>query len=404
MRIAVIGAGIVGAACAWALAARGAEVVVLERAPMPAAGATARSAAGIRQQFSHPVNVAMSRHSAAVFDAFATLTGGSADYRRVGYLFLVPPSLQAAWAAQRAMQRSLGARVERLDPQAIAARFPFVALDGVAEGSFGPDDGVLDPHAATLGFLAAARRRGARLRLNTTVTALEPHPRGWSVRFAPTGAPGAPDAPDAPRERPPAEERVDAVVNAAGPHAAAVGALAGLELPVVPSRRNVYATAPLPEACSPWLPTPLIVDLGSGVWLRSEGRRLIFGLSNPAEPAGFNEALDWLWLEHVLERALPRFRWLERAALDRRASWAGLYSVTPDHLPILGTPAALPRFANAVGFSGHGVQHAPASGLIVAEELLDGGAHTFDIADFRLERFRAGAPRPDARSPERNIV
>ena len=114
--------------------------------------------------------------------------------------------------------------------------------------------------------------------------------------------------------------------------------------------------------------------MATGVYLRSEGERFIFGLSNENEPAGDNQAVDWGWLEHTLGLALPRFPFLETAGLDRKACWAGLYAITPDHLPILGGISGTPGFYNACGFSGHGVQHAPATGLILAEEVLEGEA------------------------------
>ncbi len=112
--------------------------------------------------------------------------------------------------------------------------------------------------------------------------------------------------------------------------AAAVSALAGVALPVTPSRRNVYLTAPLDGLPHP---TPLIVDVASGVYPRSDGRRVLFGLSNPDETPGERLDVDWSWLDTVLGRALPRFPFLEHAALDRRACWAGLYAMTPDHVP-----------------------------------------------------------------------
>lgn len=379
MDVLVIGAGIVGAACAFELAARGARVTVLERESSPATGSTARSAAGLRHQFSLPVNVAMSRYGADVFADFQARIGADAEFRRVGYLFLIPEAAVEAWRAQNRMQRAHGSRSVLLESEEAARRFPWLSWDGVAAASFGPDDGVLDPHGATLGYLAAARACGARLVTDAPVTGLEPRAGRWR---AVTGA-GAFEA--------------DAVVNAAGPYAAEIGALAGLELPVVPSRRNVYVTAPLPGFAHH--PTPLTVDVATGVYLRSEGQRFLFGLSNPAQEPGYDLSVDWAWLEETLERALPRFPELERAGLDRRACWAGLYAITPDHLPILGRAPGLEGFVNAVGFSGHGVQHAPATGRIVAEELLDGTVASFDVAPFRLERF-AAAPRP----LEANIV
>lgn len=369
--VAVVGAGIVGAAVAWSLARRGARVTVLERAAAPATGSSGRSAAGLRHQFSLRANVRFSRFGAERFAAFPTEVGADAGFRRVGYLFLVPEGEEARWARDRAMQAEEGARVERWDVATLAARAPYVAPDGLAEASFGPDDGVLDPHAATLGYLEAARAHGAALRLGCPVVGLAPRGGGWRVRHAE----GALD--------------VDRVVNAAGPQAGSVAALAGAHLPVVASRRDVFVTAPIDGLP---LPTPLVIDVDSGVWWRSEGERVLLGRSNPAEPPGEREGVDWTWFEATLEAALPRFPFLERARLDRRASWWGWYEVTPDHLPAIGEAPDAPGLWHAAGFSGHGVQHAPATGAAVAEGLLTGGDAGFDLTPFDPARFARGRP------------
>jgi sarcosine oxidase subunit beta len=306
------------------------------------------------------------------------MTGADAGYRRIGYLFLLPPKEAEGFRAQGAMQRSLGARVEWLTPEETARRFPYLETAGLAGASFGPDDGVVDPHGAALGFLQAARARGARLRLECEVLALARRRGAWRL------------------ETSQGEIEADVVVNAAGPFAGELGARAGLEIPVAPYRRNAYVTAPVPDFPHP---TPLMIDMSSGAHVRSEGQRFILGHSKAAEPPGENEAVDWEWLSHTLELLLPRFPFLETVGLDRRACWAGLYEITPDHLPILGRMPGAEDFVNACGFSGHGVMHAPASGLITAEEVLDGQAHTFDISDFRYERFQEGRV-----SLERNIV
>jgi sarcosine oxidase subunit beta len=378
MRAVVIGAGIVGASCAYHLARAGARVTLLERGDHPAGGSTGRSAAGIRHQFSLAENVRFSRYSSAALDRFEREIGGHAGYRRVGYLFLVPPSECEVWQLQLSLQRSLGVRVDWLDPEQAAARFPYLDPHGLAGASFGPDDGVLDPHGITLGYLAAARRLGVEVQLRAGVTSLERRRGRWRVGV------GA-DRIDA-----------DAVVNAAGAWSAEIAALAGISLPVEAYRRNVYLTGPLPALRHP---TPLTIDVATGVYLRSEGERVLLGCSNPDQPPGFDVSVDWSWLDTVLERALPRFPFLAEATLDRRGSWAGLYAITPDHLPILGASAGYEGLIHACGFSGHGVQHAPATGLAVTEVALRVESPTFDLTRFRPERF-GGATG----STERNIV
>lgn len=375
MTITIIGAGIVGASCAYYLSKRGAKVTVLERANQPATGSTAKSAAGIRHQFTHPENVKMTLFSAKVFNDFENLTGYDAGYRKVGYLFLLDETMIEPWAQHRTMQQGLGAKVEGLDLRTTAERFPYLNLDGLAGSSLGPDDGVVDPHAVTLGFLDAAKKLGATVKLEHEVLELKRQNNQWLL-LANKG-----------------KLEADIIVNAAGAFSGEVGKRAGLEIPVLPYRRNIYATAPVHDFPHP---TPLIIDMTTGVYLRSEGERFIFGLSNHDEPAGDNQAVDWAWMEHNLELALPRFPFLEDAGLDRKACWAGLYEITPDHIPILGRMPGVENFYNACGFSGHGVQHAPATGLILSEEILDGSSHSFDIIDFRYERFSQTRVRLEA--------
>ena len=367
----VIGAGIVGASCAYYLAECGATVHILERGA-PAGGATGRSAAGIRHQFSHRVNVEMSLYSARVFSGFEAQLGVDAGYRKVGYLYLISQGW-SAWQAQVEVQRALGARVEVLDPETLEARFPDLNIEGLAGASLGLDDGVVDPHALTMGYLGGAKGYGATLHLGTEVTGLSFGGGQWRVQTkAQTQS-----------ETQSETFYADAVINAAGAYAGEIGKLAHLEVPVLPYRRNVYATGPLADYPHP---SPLMIDQQTGVWLRSEGTRFIMGLANKDETPGDNQAVDWGWLEDLLTRALPRFPFLERAGLDRKACWAGLYAMTPDHLPILGEARSHPGFFNACGFSGHGVQHSPATGHSLAAEVL-GRAPGFDLSDFRLERF-----------------
>jgi sarcosine oxidase, subunit beta len=375
MNITIIGAGIVGASCAYYLAKRGAKVTVLERANQPATGSTAKSAAGIRHQFSHPENVKMTLFSAKTFGNFETLTGYDAGYKKVGYLFLLSEDMLDSWAEQQTMQQGLGCRVQGLDLRETAEKFPYLDLDGLAGSSLGPDDGVVDPHAVTLGFLDAAKKLGATIKLEHEVLELKRQNNQW-VLLTSKG-----------------RLETDILLNAAGAFSGEVGKRAGLDIPVLPYRRNIYATSP---ATNFQHPTPLIIDMTTGVYLRSEGERFIFGLSNHDEPVGDNQAVDWAWMEHTLELALPRFPFLETAGLDRKACWAGLYEITPDHIPILGRMPNAENFYNACGFSGHGVQHSPATGLILSEEILDGTSHTFDITDFRYERFSEARERLEA--------
>lgn len=354
--IVVIGAGVIGAASAWRLAERGLKVVVLERGS-PAGGSTGRSAAGVRHQFATDTNILLAQHSIREYAAMP-----ESGYRPEGYLILVP---QEGWDGYRSgieAQHRLGVPTEVLTPEE-AQRHAGFRPAGLGGCTFCATDGFVDPHGLTLEYVRRARALGVVFRLDTAVTALQQHEGLWQVT-----------TPDGILEAP-------LLLNAAGAWAGEVGALAGLEIPVQPARRMVFTTGPL----DPRRRLPMIFDLESGVWLRSEGDRVIIGRADPGD-VGWREGIDWAWLEPTLEAAMARFPWLETASLDRRASWWGYYEITPDHQPIIGPMPGAQGWINACGFSGHGIMQAAAVARIVAEEAL-GEEPFIDVSALRYERF-----------------
>jgi sarcosine oxidase, subunit beta len=371
--VLVVGAGAIGASCAFHLAQAGLSVVVAEALDGPAEGSTGRSFASIRAQWADPLNVELSWTSIRRYRSFADDHGIDVGYRPTGYLFLVPDADWDAHLAAVELQRAHGVPVEVLDLAAAARITPFDPA-GIAGTTWGPADGVVDPHLVTTAFLSLARHHGTRVLFRSPVHAIAPDGNGWTVEVG--------------------EHRVscDWLVNAAGGWAGEVAALAGLHVPVVHSRRNIYAGAPgaLRD------PVPMTIDLGTGVFVRSEGARLLFGRARPDQTDGFDVSVDWPWMESVLATAVPRFPWLGDLPLDRSGCWAGTYENTPDHHGILGADPAAPTWLNACGFSGHGLMQAPEIGRLVAEQVLTGAISSVDATPLRLERF-ADVPRDRVR-------
>jgi sarcosine oxidase subunit beta len=370
--VVVVGAGVIGTSVAYHLAKRdkGLRVLVLEKEKTPCTGSTPLSAGGIRQQFTTAVNINLSRYSVDFFEGMAEELGCPFDFEQEGYLLVTAEEKRAVHFRKNVeLQRSLGVDVHLLEPAEIGERWPHVRTDDLVLGTFCASDGYADPYEATMGFWQATKRSAPKteFRFADPVTKIE-H-AGERVTHVLTK-----------------RGRIETpwVIDCAGPWLREVGAMAGLDLQAHPIRRCLWNTEPF----EPIGKIPLTIDLDTGFYTRSESGGLMLGLANPNEPAGFNSLVDDDWLEEVIEAAIRRVPCLESAEINR--GWAGHYSTTPDHLPILGEVPWLKGFVTAGGFSGHGFMHAPAVGLVVAELLLDGGSKTIDISPLSIERFATG--------------
>jgi sarcosine oxidase subunit beta len=374
--VVVIGAGAIGASSAYHLAEQGLRVTVVEALGGPAEGSTGRSFAGVRGQWADALNIELSVRSIRCFRHFERDHGIDVGFRNSGYLLLVPEEHWSAHLAAVDLQRSYGVPVEVLEPSAAARITPF-AREGIAGATWGPADGLVDPHLVTSGFLSVARAKGAQVRFRSPVSAViaDDATGGWTVTAGE------------------ATIRARHLVNAAGGWGGAVAALAGFEVPIVHSRRNVYATAV--GALNRLV--PMTIDVGSGVYIRSEGSRLLFGRGRPDQADGYDVTVDWPWMEAVLANAVARFPWLAELPLDRAACWAGTYELTPDHTGILGANPGAPTWVDACGFSGHGLMQSPEVGRLVAEQITTGGITSVDASALRLERFGRAAAAPAVR-------
>ncbi|MFU8868521.1 NAD(P)/FAD-dependent oxidoreductase [Natronococcus sp.] len=388
MRTVVIGGGIVGLASALELAERGLEVVVCEKGSI-GSGSTERAAGGIRAQFSTPTNVELSLASMAVWSEFEERFGVDIDYRRNGYLFLARTA-ETAEALETAveMQNERGVPSEVLEPEAARERCPGIDPDRFVAATYSPTDGFADPHLALQGYARAAADAGVDVRTGTPVTDVLREDDGTESGGRVTGV-----------ETPDGRLEAEYVVNAAGPWARRVAAMADVDLPIAPKRRQMVVVEPeraVPET------DPLTVDLETGTYFRPErdGEALVGGhLAGPdpdRDPDGYDRGIDFDWAADVLETASE---WATYFGPDSRIKrgWAGLYAVTPDDNAVL--EETVPGLITAAGFSGHGFQHAPATGRLVAELIADGEASLVDIGALSSDRFGTERERI-----ERNVV
>lgn len=367
--VVIIGAGIIGASIAYHLAARGCtDVLILEKAEMPITGSTALSAGGVRHEFAREVNIRFSKYSIERIKHFKEELGVDAGFQQSGYLFLInDKDTWIEYQAQASLQKSLGVRVELLEPCDALPYVPGTRLDDLVGAVYGADDGFCDPYGIANGYLKHARKLGVRLSLASPVLGVQINGNEAFTLQTP-------------------QEQITGkfVVNAAGAWSGQVASLFGVDLPVQPYRRNAYMTEGFPKFPES---IPLTFDVDSGFWMRKEQDSLLFGMANPADPPGVNLNVDWEWMLDVLDAGINRFPVLEEARLTKRQCWAGLYEISPDHMPILGRHPAMPNYLHASGFSGHGVMHSPAAGMVIAEEILDERAHSIDIDELRIARF-----------------
>jgi len=369
--VVIIGGGVVGCSIAYQLARRGVrDVLVLERDAV-GAGTTSKAAGGIRGQFPTETEIRFSLESMRVFERFEDEFGVDPGYRKIGYLFLIAEADDLAGFQTRvALQRHLGVDVRIIGPRDAQALVPALRVDDLIAAVWGPDDGMAGPAEVTNGFARRARALGAKIVEGVEVGAIERD--GERVRGVVTSSGGV---------------AAPIVVNAAGPAAARVARLAGVEVPVHPRRRHIFFTEPFPDIPGP---VPLTTDRASGFYFRKEMEQVLLSPGD-VEDVGddFTVAVDRAKIDETVQKALHRLPVIEKARIA--GGWAGLRPLTPDDHAIIGWAPGVEGFFLAVGFGGHGFQHSPATGRLVAEWLID-GAPSMDLSLFEPARFARGAP------------
>jgi len=376
--VIIIGGGIMGSATAYYLmkAEPSLEVAVVERDPSYARASTTLSMSNVRIQFSLKENIRISQYTYEILDRFEnemTIEDRRPKiyYHREGNLFLVDQQNQRAAEASFELQKKLGCRIEWWSAEKIKQHYELYEPGNLVGGTYGPDDGHVDAYAMLMAYKAKARFLGAVYLADDITEIKKAGGRVSGVSLA-------------------SGQNISAgsVVNCAGAWAAQIAATAGVELPVKPIKRQVFT---LDTAVKPTGPLPLTV-LPSGMYFRTEtGGIILLGKSMAEDPVGFNFSWDEkrfmeiLWPE--LAEFVPAF---DRLKLVR--GWAGLYAVnTLDGNAILGQWPEIKGLYLANGFSGHGLQQAPAVGRYLSELILN-QLLTLDLAIFSPERILEQKP------------
>jgi len=375
--VVIIGGGIIGSSIAYHLANDGfnGRIAVFEKDPTYEFSSTTLSAGGIREQFSTEVNIRVSQYSIGFYEKFDEVMAvneekAHADFRQRGYLFLANENNWSLIKSHFQLQKSLGAKVELLSIEETLKRIPHLDPEGLVGASFGQRDGYLDPYGTLQGFIKKARSLGVHY-VHDEITEISKEGRRVTGVVTRKG------------------DRYNAgvIVNAAGPWAAEVGRMAGVNLPVDAVRRMVFVFQPS-EIFDYDL--PLVIDV-SGLYFRHEtGKVIMTGKSISDEPPGFNFKVDNSFFNQtmwpILADRIPVF---DRLKLIN--GWAGLYEINRlDSNALLGAHPELKGFYMAIGFSGHGFQQAPAVGKAISELIRLGRYETIDVTPLHYDRTVTG--------------
>jgi glycine/D-amino acid oxidase-like deaminating enzyme len=375
--VVIIGGGIMGAATALHLLREepGLNVIIAEPDQGYSAAATPRASGGVRQLFSLPENIAMSQYTLQVIEGWREFAGeGAPDlgWRRNGYLFIgaEAETLQANLEVQLAHN----VRAQWLDPGAVAARFPCLAVCDLAGAVFSPDDGWLDPSALLTGMLVAATQRRAAIVRDHVADFEVDGTRVTAVKL-----------------RSGHRIRADIVINTAGCWAPGLAAQVGMAMPVEPMRRFEHQIEGALDATD----LPFIKD-PCGLAMRPQGLGLSVGLVDFGQPGGFDLDIDTGYFERAVWPALAH-RIPQLDELHLRATTTGLYDQNRlDGNMIIGRwPGHLDNFYLACGFSGHGMMHAPAVGRALSELVLHGEFRTIDLSRMGYQRVLDARPYPE---------
>jgi len=378
----IVGAGILGLASAYHLLRRqpGLDLLVVEKLAGPGRGDTAKSAAAFRDMFSSPVNRRLSQAAIAFYEDLEK--SHPIGLKKIGYLWLATAARMAKWGRTLEAMARAGVKFQTFAKEELAARLPALRALDLSRGILGLNCGILEPARLTGFYEQEVLRLGGRLRYHTGVTGFSrDQARISGIRVGPEKILG------------------DAVIIATGAWTVATLALAGLEVPLVPRKRQLFSIPAQAEPLAGLLATPgfnahnllPFTILPEGAYLRPAAASFILGYANPDQAPGLEEppAADSGFYENRIRPQIVKYFPVFQGLTPAHA-WAGHYD---EHLP--DSSPFVARLAGALvvaGSSGSGVMKADSLGRIVAAkfagmdvvELADGGK--FRVADIGLQQ------------------
>lgn len=363
--VVILGGGIMGASIAFHLAEAGVKNIVLLERNTLGSGSSAKPLGGVRATFSDPGNILLGQRSLEAYERFNETFNTDIGLQQVGYLFLCRSESELAEVEHSTrVQNSLGGSSRMVTPDEAFEINPFLDPSVLLGGSFSPRDGFAQPSKVVAAYAAAAKQLGVTILEHTEV--LDIDASGGQVRSLHTNR---------------GTIRTPRLICAAGVWSTKLGAMAGVDLPMEPVKRQIGMT---PQQSKPYPTVPFTLDLSTTLYFHNYINGMLLGISNEDQEPGFNREFDYSWVAAFDEAAEIVAPSLAHQPLE--VGWAGLYENTPDHNAMIGVSGTVEGFMYATGFSGHGFLQGPAVGELVTDMYL--GRETFmDAQQFSADRF-----------------
>ncbi len=364
--VVIIGAGVQGLSAAYHLVKLGVANVVVVEKEMIGAGSSGRSASMLMLSRENQPKIEFSLFSYDRFMNFKDEFGIDPGFKKIGFLSIIPESINEIrrYIEMARLRQQLGVTTEILSQEDIKRLLPFVNVDDIVLGVYGPDDGVIDPHSIMQAYSMRAREGGATIREGVIATGIEVKAEKVIGVNTTDGFISTPN-----------------VVNAAGASAVEVGKWVGLNIPLKNAVRSIFITDAVPEIPDG---SPMVEDAEVEWYYRKEGPGILIGMGKD-ESGLVRDSINWDVLPQVIEFAEHRVPLLAKTKVMR--GWSGIRPLTTDILPILGPVPGISGFINDCGWGGEGIMHSPAGGQIVAEFITGDINPTFDLTPFLLSRF-----------------
>jgi len=363
--VVIIGAGVIGCSTAYHLARAGITDVAIVEMESVGSGSSGKSASMLSLQFRpDELSVRMAQYSYAKYMQFEEEFGVPPDFKRTGWLSVATEAYAKELVKGAETLKSLGVRTDILEPQQVKALYPELNIKDIVVGTWGPDDGTLDPHMIMWGYCKRARQLGATLHEGVRATGIQVTRGRVEGIVTDKGVIATRTA-----------------VNAGGPWAIEIGEWVGIRIPILNLARSIVVTGPFPG-----IPPdrPFVEDVAAEWYCRPEGPGILMGMGKePTENLDVQFKMETA--VEMIEVATHRIPALAEA--DMLTGWTGVRPLTPDDRPILGPVDSVEGFLLNCGWGGVGIIQAPIAGQLVAEWVAHGSCSTMDGAPFGIERF-----------------